>query len=85
MLICSGSETSPGGSALLYETRTLEVKGDGLIDMDWVYRGPVYDWPDQSMTYGTSWELPISSSADKRGGNDHEVFLFHLSSSRQYG
>ena len=54
MLICSGSDTSPGGSALLYETRTLEVKGDGVIDMDWVYRGSVYDWPDQSMTYGTS-------------------------------
>ncbi|MBD5150039.1 MAG: hypothetical protein HDT18_06625 [Oscillibacter sp.] len=59
MLICGGSETGAGGSALLYETKTLEVKGDGKIDMDWVYRGPIYDWPDQSMTYGTSWELPI--------------------------
>ena len=75
MLICSGSETSPGGSALLYETRPLEVKGDGVIDMDWVYRGPVYDWPDQSMTYGTSWELPILIPLTNEAGTITKYFF----------
>ena len=75
MLICSGSETSPGGSALLYETRTLEVKGDGVIDMDWVYRGSVYDWPDQSMTYGTSWELPILLPLTNEAGTITKYFF----------
>ena len=75
MLICSGSEASPGGSALLYETRTLEVKGDGVIDMDWVYRGSVYDWPDQSMTYGTSWELPILLPLTNEAGTITKYFF----------
>ncbi len=59
MLICSGSETSGGGTALLYVSDTLEVKADGTIDMDWRYMGPVYEMENQSVTYGTSWELPI--------------------------
>ena len=75
MLICGGSETGPGGSALLYETRTLEVKGDGTIDMDWVYRGPIYDWPDQSMTYGTSWELPILLPLTNEAGTITKYFF----------
>lgn len=75
MLICGGSETGPGGSALLYETRTLEVKFDGTIDMDWVYRGPVYDWPDQSMTYGTSWELPILLPLTNEAGTITKYFF----------
>lgn len=59
MLVCTGSMKSEGGSAILYETKTLEVKPDGTIDMDWKYRGPVYEMENQPMTYGTSWELPI--------------------------
>lgn len=59
MLVCTGSTESEGGSAILYETETLEVKPDGTIDMDWKYMGPVYEMEDQPMTYGTSWELPI--------------------------
>lgn len=59
MLICSGSAKTNGGSALLYESKTLEVKDDGTIDMDWNYMGPVYEMKDQPITYGTSWELPI--------------------------
>ncbi len=59
MLVCSGSTQSNGGSALLYETKTLELKSDGTIDMDWEYIGPVYEMENQSITYGTSWELPI--------------------------
>lgn len=50
---------SEGGSAVLYETETLEVKPDGTVDMDWKYMGPVYEMENQPMTYGTSWELPI--------------------------
>ncbi len=37
MLICSGSMQTNGGNAILYETKTLEVKEDGTIDMDWQY------------------------------------------------
>lgn len=59
MLICSGSTEHDGGSALLYETRTLELKPDGTVDMDWTYRGPIYEMENQPITYGTSWELPI--------------------------
>lgn len=59
MLVCTGSMESEGGSAVLYETKTLEVKSDGTIDMDWKYMGPVYEMENQPMTYGTSWELPI--------------------------
>ena len=75
MLICGGSETGAGGAALLYETKTLEVKGDGKIDMDWVYRGPIYDWPDQSMTYGTSWELPILLPLTNEAGTITKYFF----------
>lgn len=59
MLMCTGSMESEGGSAVLYETETLEVKPDGTVDMDWKYMGPVYEMENQPMTYGTSWELPI--------------------------
>lgn len=59
MLICSGSTNSDGGTALLYTTDTLELLPDGTVDMNWVYRGPVYEMENQSITFGTSWELPI--------------------------
>ena len=59
MLICSGSSETTGGTALLYVTDRLELLDDGTIDMDWQYRGPVYEMEDQAVTYGTSWELPI--------------------------
>lgn len=59
MLICSGSSETNGGSALLYTTDRLELMDDGTIDMDWQYKGPVYEMKDQTATYGTSWELPI--------------------------
>ena len=75
MLICGGSETGPGGSALLYVTDTLEVKGDGKIDMNWEYRGPVYEWENQSMTYGTSWELPILLPLTNEAGTITKYFF----------
>lgn len=59
MTICSGSITTDGGAALLYETEKLELLPDGAIDMDWVYRGVVYEMEDPAIKYGTSWELPI--------------------------
>ncbi len=68
MLICSGSENSTGGTALLYVSDTLEVKADGGIDMDWQYVGPVYEMENQSVTYGTSWELPILVKLSNRAG-----------------
>ncbi len=68
MLVCSGSETSTGGTALLYVTDTLEVKADGTVDMDWRYKGPVYEMENQAVTYGTSWELPILLPLTDRAG-----------------
>lgn len=59
MAICSGSVDGPGGSVLLYTTDTLELRDDGTIDMDWQYRGPVYEMPHQPTMYGSSWELPV--------------------------
>ncbi|MBR2188549.1 MAG: GH32 C-terminal domain-containing protein, partial [Eubacterium sp.] len=59
MLVCSGSSTGSGGSALLYVTDRLEVLPDGTLDMNWQYCGPIYEMEDQSVVYGTSWELPI--------------------------
>ena len=69
MLICSGSSETTGGSALLYVTDTLEVMPDGTVDMKWEYRGPVYEMENQSVVYGTSWELPIILPLSSRDGS----------------
>ena len=76
MLVCSGSADSTGGTALLYVSDTLEVMADGSIDMDWQYRGPVYEMENQSVTYGTSWELPILLPLTNQAGTvTRYVFL----------
>ncbi len=67
MLVCSGTEAG-GGTALLYVTDRLEVLPDGTIDMDWQYRGPVFEMENQSVVYGTSWELPILLPLANREG-----------------
>ena len=65
-----------GGSTLLYETDVLEVRGGG-IDMNWRYRGPVYEMPDPKPIYGTSWELPILLPLkDKSGTRSRHAFFF---------
>lgn len=77
MLVCSGSASSNGGSAILYKTETLEVKGDGVIEMAWEYVGPVYEMEDQPVTYGTSWELPvILPISNESGSENRHIFLF---------
>lgn len=75
MLICSGSTTSTGGSALLYTTDTLELKDDGTVDMDWQYKGPVYEMENQSALYGTSWELPIILPVTNEAGTITKYFF----------
>jgi len=67
MLVCSGTEAG-GGTALLYVTDRLEVLPDGAIDMDWQYKGPVYEMENQSVVYGTSWELPILLPLSNQAG-----------------
>lgn len=74
MLICSGSATSNGGSALLYTSDTLELKEDGNIDMNWEYRGPIYEMENQSVIYGTSWELPILLPLTNKNGQTKYFF-----------
>jgi len=59
MLICSGSTSSAGGTALLYTTDTLELLEDGTVSQNWIYKGPVYEMKNQSKLYGQTWELPI--------------------------
>ncbi|MCD8022566.1 MAG: hypothetical protein LUF30_06210, partial [Lachnospiraceae bacterium] len=68
MLVCSGSYTGDGGAALLYKTETLELLADGQIDMDWQYVSSIYEIENQSMTYGTSWELPILLNLSNNDG-----------------
>lgn len=76
MLICSGSGEGTGGSALLYVTDRLEVKADGTIDMAWEYKGPVYEMQDQSVIYGTSWELPILLPLQNKAGTITKYAFF---------
>lgn len=75
MLICSGSTSSNGGSALLYTTDALELKDDGTVDMDWQYKGPVYEMENQSALYGTSWELPIILPVTNEAGTITKYFF----------
>lgn len=75
MLICSGSISSNGGTALLYTSDTLELKEDGTVDMDWQYKGPVYEMENQSMLYGTSWELPILLPVTNEEGTITKYFF----------
>lgn len=75
MLICSGSTSSTGGTALLYTTDTLELKDDGTVDMDWQYKGPVYEMENQSALYGTSWELPIILPVTNEAGTVTKYFF----------
>ena len=67
MLICSGTEAG-GGTALLYVSDRLEVLPDGTIDMDWQYKGPIFEMENQSVVYGTSWELPILLPLQNKAG-----------------
>ena len=77
MLICSGSTTSAGGTALLYTTDTLELLSDGTIDQNWIYKGPVYTMPNQSKLYGQTWELPIILPVSNEAGTlTRYVFIF---------
>ena len=74
MLICSGSTSSKGGTALLYTTDTLELVGDH-VEMDWQYKGPVYEMENQSALYGTSWELPIILPVTNEAGTITKYFF----------
>lgn len=75
MLVCSGSSESDGGTALLYETKTLELLPDGTVDMNWVYRGPIFEMEKQPITFGTSWELPILLPFTNEAGMTRYAFF----------
>lgn len=77
MLVCSGASDSKGGSALLFQTERLELLPDGNIDMNWIYRGPVYEMENQSMVYGNTWELPVILPVENESGTlKKHVFIF---------
>ncbi|MCD7755319.1 MAG: GH32 C-terminal domain-containing protein [Firmicutes bacterium] len=75
MVICSGSTTSSGGTALLYTTDTLELLSDGTIDMDWKYVGPVYEMENQATKYGQTWELPVILPVSNEAGTITKYFF----------
>ena len=75
MLVCSGSATTKGGTALLYTTDTLELQADGTVAMDWQSRGPVSEMPNHSALYGTSWELPIILPVTNEAGTVTKYFF----------
>ena len=75
MLVCSGSTKTTGGTALLYTTDTLELQDDGTVAMNWQYKGPVYEMPNQSALYGTSWELPIILPVTNEAGTITKYFF----------
>ncbi len=75
MLVCSGTEAG-GGTALLYVTDRLEVLPDGSIDMDWQYIGPIFEMENQSVVYGTSWELPILLPLTNKAGTITKYAFF---------
>ena len=78
MAICTGSTTnSSSGSAILYTTDTLELLPDGTIDQNWVYRGPIYEMENQTITYGKTWELPVILPISNESGTITKyVFIF---------
>lgn len=75
MLVCSGSTSSNGGAALLYTTDVLELKSDGTVQMDWQYKGSVYEMENQSVLYGTSWELPVILPVTNASGTITKYFF----------
>ena len=77
MLVCSGSAATDGGTALLYTTDTLELQEDGTVLQNWEYRGPIYEMENQSVLYGTSWELPIVLPVSNEDGSiTKDMFIF---------
>lgn len=78
MLVCSGSSSSSGGTALLYTTDTLELLSDGTIDMNWQYVGPVYEMENQPSIYGQTWELPVMLPISNEAGTITK-YLFIIS------
>ena len=78
MVICTGSTShSTSGSAILYTTDRLELLPDGTIDQNWVYRGPIYEMENQTITYGKTWELPVILPISNESGTITKyVFIF---------
>lgn len=68
MVVCSGSSSTNGGTALLYTTDRLELLEDGTVDQNWVYKGPVYEMENQSTIYGQTWELPVLLPVSNEAG-----------------
>ena len=75
MLVCSGSTQTSGGTALLYTTDTLELQEDGTVEMNWQYRGPVYEMQDPPASMGTSWELPVILPVSNESGTMSKYFF----------
>ncbi len=75
MVLCTGSTTSAGGSAIVYTTDTLELLPDGTIDQNWQYKGPVYEMENQPTKFGKTWELPVILPVSNEDGTVTKHFF----------
>lgn len=76
MLIGSQTTSRTGGTALLFTATNLEVKGNGKVDMNWQYRGPVYQMQNQPSDLGRVWELPVILPVKNEAGTvSKHIFL----------
>ena len=71
MLICSHSNNSSGGTALLYKTDS--TKSDYFHN--WSYEGQLYTIPNQAAMYGETWELPVLFPIENEAGTQEKWFF----------
>lgn len=76
MLIGTGATNTNGGTAILYTATTLECKEDGTVDMNWQYKGPVYQMTDQPSNLGKVWELPVILPIKNEAGTITKYVFF---------
>ena len=71
MFICSHSNNSSGGTALLYKTDS--TKSDYFHN--WSYEGQLYTIPNQAAMYGETWELPVLFPIENEAGTLEKWFF----------
>lgn len=76
MLIGTGATNTNGGTAILYTATTLECKFDGTVDMNWQYKGPVYQMTNQPSNLGKVWELPVILPIKNQAGTITKYVFF---------
>lgn len=78
LLVGSGSTSAMKGTALLYVSDTLKCNFDGTVDMNWQYKGPVYEIDNQKGDLGRVWELPLILPLENEAGTVRK-YIFIIS------